>query len=138
MRGINIAVIGLLLLAAGWASSVTAGETAPDSLAQQAAFYFDPLPEKALSSDLIENFTEKVTLGQRLFFDPRLSLSQTVSCHSCHNFAMGGPMVVKCLLVMVGKLGCAIVRPSSILRCKLRNFGMAALAIWSNKPLGPW
>ncbi len=33
---------------------------------------------------------EKVELGKKLFFDPRLSLTGTVSCNSCHNVMEGG------------------------------------------------
>ncbi len=33
---------------------------------------------------------EKVELGKMLYFEPRLSLSQAVSCNSCHNLAAGG------------------------------------------------
>lgn len=32
----------------------------------------------------------KVELGKKLFFDPRLSRSGWISCHSCHNLSMGG------------------------------------------------
>ncbi|MCA9067599.1 MAG: cytochrome-c peroxidase [Planctomycetaceae bacterium] len=32
----------------------------------------------------------KVELGKKLFFDPRLSLTGTVSCNSCHNVMEGG------------------------------------------------
>jgi len=32
----------------------------------------------------------KVKLGKMLFFDPRLSGSQLISCNSCHNLGMGG------------------------------------------------
>jgi cytochrome c peroxidase len=32
----------------------------------------------------------KVELGKKLYFDPRLSKSQIVSCNSCHNLAEGG------------------------------------------------
>jgi cytochrome c peroxidase len=31
-----------------------------------------------------------VDLGQKLFFDPRLSKSGFISCNSCHNLSMGG------------------------------------------------
>lgn len=31
-----------------------------------------------------------VALGQKLFFDPRLSRSGAISCNSCHNLSMGG------------------------------------------------
>ena len=33
---------------------------------------------------------EKVELGKKLFFDPRLSRSGFISCNSCHNLSMGG------------------------------------------------
>ena len=32
----------------------------------------------------------KVELGKKLFFDPRLSKSGSISCNSCHNLSMGG------------------------------------------------
>ena len=32
----------------------------------------------------------KVDLGSKLFFDPRLSKSQIISCNSCHNLGTGG------------------------------------------------
>ncbi len=33
---------------------------------------------------------EKIELGKQLYFDPRLSISGTVSCNSCHNVMAGG------------------------------------------------
>jgi cytochrome c peroxidase len=33
---------------------------------------------------------DKVELGKKLFFDPRLSKSGFISCNSCHNLSMGG------------------------------------------------
>lgn len=33
---------------------------------------------------------EKVELGKKLFFDPRLSKSNLISCNTCHNLATGG------------------------------------------------
>ena len=32
----------------------------------------------------------KIELGGKLFFDPRLSKSQIISCNSCHNLGTGG------------------------------------------------
>jgi cytochrome c peroxidase len=32
----------------------------------------------------------KVELGKKLYFDPRLSKSNLISCNTCHNLAMGG------------------------------------------------
>lgn len=34
--------------------------------------------------------TEKVELGKKLYFDPRLSKSGFISCNSCHNLSEGG------------------------------------------------
>lgn len=33
---------------------------------------------------------EKVKLGKKLFFDPRLSMSGIISCNTCHNLSLGG------------------------------------------------
>jgi cytochrome c peroxidase len=33
---------------------------------------------------------EKVELGKKLYFDPRLSKSGLISCNTCHNLALGG------------------------------------------------
>ena len=39
----------------------------------------------------LENLNQDlVDLGQKLFFDPRLSKSGFISCNSCHNLSMGG------------------------------------------------
>ncbi|MGH8806325.1 MAG: cytochrome-c peroxidase [Noviherbaspirillum sp.] len=43
-----------------------------------------PLPEK------VEFDSRKTALGKRLFFDPRFSRDNKVSCASCHDFAKGG------------------------------------------------
>ncbi len=33
---------------------------------------------------------DKVALGEKLYFDPRLSKSGLISCNTCHNLALGG------------------------------------------------
>ena len=48
------------------------------------------LPEKAESPAANPTTAKKVELGKKLFFDPRLSLTGTVSCNSCHNLMEGG------------------------------------------------
>ena len=50
---------------------------------------FVPLPE-AVSSPANPTTPEKVALGRMLYFDARLSLSQKVSCNSCHDLAKYG------------------------------------------------
>ncbi|MCV5641055.1 cytochrome-c peroxidase, partial [Escherichia coli] len=34
--------------------------------------------------------SKKIELGKTLWFEPRLSASNTISCNSCHNIAKGG------------------------------------------------
>jgi len=55
-----------------------------------------PIPEnRAELYKLIDNpknpiTDEKVELGKKLYFDPRLSKSGLISCNTCHNLATGG------------------------------------------------
>ncbi len=48
---------------------------------------FESLP---VSAGVEGDTPEKVELGKKLFFDPRLSATGTVSCNSCHNLMEGG------------------------------------------------
>ncbi|MCA9123990.1 MAG: DUF3365 domain-containing protein [Planctomycetaceae bacterium] len=48
------------------------------------------LPTTADTPEDNPTTSEKVELGKKLFFDPRLSLTGTVSCNSCHNVMEGG------------------------------------------------
>ncbi len=56
----------------------------------------EPIPEsKSALYKLIDNpknpiTDEKVALGKKLYFDPRLSKSGLISCNTCHNLATGG------------------------------------------------
>ncbi|GGF87810.1 cytochrome c biogenesis protein CcsA [Azorhizobium oxalatiphilum] len=65
--------------------AVSAADLRTDALTQ-----FKPIPAEA--PDVKGNpFTPaKVDLGRKLFFDPRLSASQALSCNSCHNLGTGG------------------------------------------------
>jgi cytochrome c peroxidase len=55
-----------------------------------------PVPtDKKELLKLIDNKDNKITperveLGKKLFFDPRLSKSNLISCNTCHNLALGG------------------------------------------------
>lgn len=49
-----------------------------------------PLPTTVVSPENNPTTADKVELGKQLFFDPRLSLTGTVSCNSCHNVMEGG------------------------------------------------
>ncbi len=51
---------------------------------------FEPLPTKAPTVANNPTSLAKIELGKKLFFDPRLSKTGTVSCNSCHNVMSGG------------------------------------------------
>ena len=50
---------------------------------------FAPLPPSVPSSAGAAN-AELISLGRMLYFEPRLSKSQTISCNSCHDLATYG------------------------------------------------
>lgn len=82
-------MIGMLcILAAGILASSAAG--ADDDLMSAATRIFKPIPSivPAVKDNPITH--EKVTLGKTLFFDPRLSASEVISCNTCHNLGTGG------------------------------------------------
>ena len=61
-----------------------------DDLLQPAQQTFKPIPSvvPAVKNNAVTH--EKIELGKMLFFDPRLSASQIISCNSCHNLSTGG------------------------------------------------
>ncbi len=63
---------------------------AGSSLMKQANELFKPIPAAAPQIAGNPVTAAKVKLGKMLFFDPRLSASQLISCNSCHNVGMGG------------------------------------------------
>jgi len=76
---------------------VLASAAFADTLADQAkAMGLAPIPQNTLELyKMIDNpknpmSAEKVELGKMLFFDPRLSKSELISCNTCHNLATGG------------------------------------------------
>ena len=68
----------------------TALPVSADDLTQAAQRTFKPIPSvvPAVKGNTITR--EKIKLGKMLFFDPRLSASQIISCNSCHNLSTGG------------------------------------------------
>jgi cytochrome c peroxidase len=61
-----------------------------DDLMKKAQENFKPIPSvvPAMKDNTVTH--EKVELGTVLFFDPRLSASEIISCNTCHNLATGG------------------------------------------------
>lgn len=70
---------------------LTAGGVAwgKDDTQKRAQGTFKPIPAKAQLKDNPVT-PAKVSLGKMLFFDPRLSASDLISCNTCHNLGLGG------------------------------------------------
>ncbi len=64
--------------------------SAADPVQAEARKTFEVLPQKAPPAKGHPTTPEKVALGRMLFFDPRLSASQLISCNTCHNLGLGG------------------------------------------------
>lgn len=61
-----------------------------EELLKQAKIYFKPLPKEIPAPAYNPTTPEKVELGKKLYFDPRLSLSGVISCNTCHNLSTYG------------------------------------------------
>ncbi len=86
-----------LVLSLGTAAFAEPPAVKGDSLIEKAkAAGLAPIPsEKSALLKLIDNpknpLTDaKIELGKKLYFDPRLSKSNLISCNTCHNLATGG------------------------------------------------
>jgi len=79
----------LSLLAAS-ALFFAAPALAEETLREQARAQFGAIPLVPPALPYAEASPERLTLGQKLFFDPRLSENQDMSCSTCHNIGMGG------------------------------------------------
>ena len=85
--------IGLLMVGCGAGEEKKeVGFEAPideKALSDNAKVFFGALPDEAMSESNPLT-TEKVLLGQTLYFDKRLSKDGTQSCNTCHNLATYG------------------------------------------------
>lgn len=77
----------------GALATILAVATAPasaDDLMKTAQGHFQPIPSMvpAVHDNAVTH--EKIELGKLLFFDPRLSASEIISCNTCHNLGTGG------------------------------------------------
>ena len=61
-----------------------------DETLKRAQALFKPIPAKAPVLPRNPATQAKIDLGRMLFFDPRLSSSQLISCNTCHNLGLGG------------------------------------------------
>ncbi len=69
---------------------ISRGVLAQDDLQKKAQALFKPIP--ASPPELKDNpiSEEKILLGKMLYFDPRLSASNLISCNTCHNLGTAG------------------------------------------------
>ena len=59
-------------------------------LKAQVSDYFEPVPNKAPAPKDNPITPEKIELGKKLYFEPRLSGSGLISCNTCHNLSISG------------------------------------------------
>jgi len=61
-----------------------------DDTMKRAQGLFKPIPAKPPIQKNNPSSSAKVDLGEKLYFDPRLSASQLISCNTCHNVGLAG------------------------------------------------
>nr|WP_320115749.1 cytochrome-c peroxidase [uncultured Desulfuromonas sp.] len=85
-RGITLSLfsVALVMLLAGF---VSASDAELRGLAQG---MFEPIPQSAPQLKDNPTSADKVRLGHMLYFEPRLSASQLISCQTCHNVGLAG------------------------------------------------
>lgn len=87
---LGIAILSTFTYAAEQTAKVPAAPNAEKLLAQ-AKVLFQPLPDHAKMKAANPDTTPAlVALGQKLYFDPRLSKTGNISCNTCHNLATYG------------------------------------------------
>nr|WP_302504126.1 cytochrome-c peroxidase [Geoalkalibacter halelectricus] len=78
---LSTAMLAFLCLGSAWAD---------DDLMRRAKAMFQPIPDTPPVLDGNPATPERVDLGRMLYFDPRLSKSQLISCQTCHNVGLAG------------------------------------------------
>lgn len=79
-------VIGILLVFIGMTMYAQDEEPRP----QVVQGVFATLPDSPPVPENNPMTPEKIELGRMLYFEPRLSASGIISCHTCHNLGLGG------------------------------------------------
>jgi cytochrome c peroxidase len=90
LPGVFIVVaLAMLCAACGGQSTPPPAETQKPSVDRSSLTMFAPLPASVPAAQGVTN-GDMVTLGRMLYYEPRLSKSQTISCNSCHDLAKYG------------------------------------------------
>lgn len=80
------AALGAIVLTLIGVNTAAAQET----MLEQARFAFRPIPLDPPAVEGLEATSARLELGKMLYFEPRLSESQTISCNTCHNVGLAG------------------------------------------------
>jgi cytochrome c peroxidase len=83
MRRIHLVIVPIALLSLIFATGCGKQSTASQTVDAERLKMFKPLPE-ALSVKAGGAEEQRVQLGRMLYYDARLSRSQTISCNNCH------------------------------------------------------
>jgi cytochrome c peroxidase len=84
----TIILLAVIAVLAFTGAVLYAQEDAPREQVVQGVFA--TLPDVAPAPEDNPTTPERVELGKLLYFDPRLSSSGVISCHTCHNLSLGG------------------------------------------------
>lgn len=82
-------MVRMITLGAALFALAVQAHGAETPLPEKAKQWFKPLPQTAESAEFPTS-AQRVALGRKLFFDPRLSLDGTVACATCHRPALYG------------------------------------------------
>lgn len=89
-RLITAGSVALLLVAAGCSPDEPATTTVVAERPDGVSPLFEPLPDVAEAPEDNPTTAERVDLGHKLFFEPRLSRSGIISCNTCHVVGAAG------------------------------------------------
>lgn len=84
---IAIPLLGILLIVS---AMMIAAQDIAEPRPQVVQGVFATLPDVVPEPEDNPSTPEKILLGQMLYFEPRLSSSGIISCHTCHNLSLGG------------------------------------------------
>lgn len=86
MRKLLITSVAVTLV--GFAASASAQDA--EQLRTRAKAMFDVIPAEMIEHRGKPLNRDQVELGKMLFFEPRISRSHVITCHTCHSLATGG------------------------------------------------
>lgn len=86
----SIIGLGLFILVLAACGTTSSGEVSQKLPEQVVKGPLATLPEEPPIPDDNPMTPEKIELGKMLYFEPRLSESGIISCHTCHNLSLGG------------------------------------------------